>query len=320
MVWFRLLAVLGCAVLLQACLPSQTLTDVFVRNPYKEVRPLAAIRDGSVDPALRDLSQYALLAAAAYGDPDFASGRGCPLRPMGSSRWQRVDGYSEATLPRDPENSRIRIPGIGYQLWRDLGAKGRKRLALVFRGTDSGQWGDWYSNARWLTRLNPLTWDQYGQTRDLMKKLIPELDRRFGKENYELVSVGHSLGGGLAQHAAYVTPVIRAVYAFDTSPVTASTSIDPAVKRRYRAGLAIYRIYESGEVLSSLRWASRQVVPLSGSNPRIAELRFNFRSTLRVDGKDSGPIAEHSIRQLACDLVCYVDRNGDPATCRRPTR
>jgi pimeloyl-ACP methyl ester carboxylesterase len=202
-------------------------------------------------------------------------------------------------------------------LWRDRVFVKKPRFALVFRGTDVTKWGDWYSNVRWLTRLNPTTWDQYGQTRDLIRHLIPELDRKYGKD-YELIAIGHSLGGGLAQHAAYTTPRIRAVYAFATSPVTAVTSIDPRVDKKYREGLSIYRTYEAGEILSGLRWTSRRILGLQTRDPKITELRFNFRTTFRAGSIGGGPLGQHSIRQLACDLICRVDLDGDDARCKKP--
>lgn len=308
-----LLSLLASIAALHGCVPSQSITNVVVRNPRRTIVPLADIRDGAVSPLLRNIAEYALLAASAYGKPDI-TGAGCPVPWPQASHWIPVADVTEASVLHRSDRPRISIPGIGYRLWRDTNARDRKRFALVFRGTDFSQWGDWYSNARWLTRLNPATWDQYGQTRDLMTNLIRKLDDDYG--DYDLIAIGHSLGGGLAQHAAYNTPKIRAVYSFDTSPVTDSTSIDPRVKKQYRDGLTIFRIYESGEVLATLRWAIRQLLPLSTASPTITEVRFNFRSTFRIGGRGDGPVGEHSIKQLACDLICYLDAGGDETRCK----
>lgn len=269
-----------------------------------------------MDPLLVNLSEYALLAATAYGGED-TIGAYCPSGTLQKRHWAPMDGYLDADGLDYGRPGRISIPGLGFRLWKDQAAKGN-RFALVFRGTDFREFGDWYSNARWFTRLNPFTWDQYGQIRTLMPLLIKRLDAEFG--DYQLISIGHSLGGGLAQHAAFNTDRIRAVYAFDTSPVTAASSIDPRVKKQYRQGLRIFRSYEAGEVLAGVRWVGRRVLPLSKANPKIVEVRFNLRSTFSRGSQGGGPIGQHSIRQLACDLICRVDRAGDPQHCHAKVR
>src|SRR5262249_19533960 len=154
-----------------------------------------------LDPAFAYLSDYALLAAAAY-DERLAGGDFCPSVAVPRSRWKRVSHYSERDLPIATSCGPIKVGRIEYQLWRDTRATNPTRLALAFRGTDLGQAEDWYANFRWVTRLNPFTCDQYAQTRDLVEGLISRIDTEFGP-NTEIIAVGHSLGGGLAQQAAY---------------------------------------------------------------------------------------------------------------------
>lgn len=289
-------------------------------------RPLSALFDGSVDRTLGQLPDLALLAATgrSYPKPEPDSfepdvtGSYCPGGSLTQSNWRRLPEYSNDRYRAPSRQRRIQISGIGYNLWRHRSEVGRPRYALVFRGTDLREFGDAYSNARWFTRINPFTWDQYGQTRDLMEKLTGELDAKHGIDGYELIAVGHSLGGGLAQHAAYSSPRVREVFAFATSPVTAVTSIDPRVDRRFRVGLKIFRIYESGEVLALLRRAARQVLPLREADPKVVELRFDFRDTLRLPRRGDGPLGEHSIRQFACDLLCYSIHKRDRTSCKVP--
>jgi hypothetical protein len=297
------------SLLLQGC---QTAT-LIIRDPQAEEGDLGDLRRGVLGADLAQLSAYALLAEAGYHDGP-ADGAACPTPPKWRSRWTRVEGFLERGHFPSVRPGRMKVPGIGYQLWRD---SEQGRLALVFRGTDFNQFGDWYSNFRWITRFNPLTWDQYAQTRDLVRKIVPLIDRKFGPDS-EIIAIGHSLGGGLAQQAAYTTTRINKVYAFATSPVTGASSIDPAVSSETKRGVEIFRIYEAGEILASVRWIGRRLLPLSRKDPKITELRFNFRSTFKKGNVGGGPVGQHSMLQLACDIICRVDHELGEAECRKP--
>jgi dienelactone hydrolase len=75
----------------------------------------------------------------------------------------------------------------------------------------------------WLANV-PL-YDQYDQVQDHTADFVAaiEWDKCFVRGTTRIIAVGHSLGGGLAQQAAFVEPRIRHVYAFDPSVVTGST-------------------------------------------------------------------------------------------------
>ena len=288
-------------------------TRIIVRNPEQSAQTLDRWVHKPRNPTLAELSDYALLAAAAY-DEELAGGAYCPAVVVPRHRWERLAHYSESDPLVETSGSPIKIRGLGYQLWRDTVATDRKRLALVFRGTDFDEAEDWISNLRWLTRLNPFTRDEYAQTRDLVEALTSRIDKDFGP-NAEIIAVGHSLGGGLAQQAAYASSRIHTVYAFDSSPVTGSTSADPRVNAANRNGDQIFRIYERGEVLAPLRSIQRQLKPIRKANPKETELRFNFRSTFRLGDPGAGPFSQHSMKQLACDIICWVDMKGDEDHC-----
>lgn len=304
---------LGVALLAtQACQVPRD-TRIIVRDPDPSRKAVDIWLSEPRDPALVHLSDYALLAAAAYNER-LAGGAYCPSVVVPRHRWKQVPDYLESDPVVKTPGGPIKIRGLGYQLWRDTEATGRKRLALVFRGTDLGDFGDWIANLRWLTRLNPFTRDQYAQTRDLVEALTSRVDKDFGP-NAEIIAVGHSLGGGLAQQAAYASPRIHTAYAFDSSPVTGSTSADPRVSAANRKGDQIFRIYERGEVLAPLRSIQRQLKPIGKTNPKETELRFNFRSTFRLGNPGSGPFSQHSMNQLACDIICWLDMKGDEDQC-----
>ena len=100
---------------------------------------------------------------------------------------------------------------------------------VAFRGTVGGNKGDWESNFHWILRAFPI-YDQYDQVRDHVGDFIGhiESDPCYRRGPTQITAVGHSLGGGLAQLAAYSDPRIRRVYAFDPSMVTGYYSVDPS--------------------------------------------------------------------------------------------
>lgn len=304
----------GCSLLPQG-------SEVSVRMPFLDRYELSHFQNNAAFPHLSDISQYAFLAASAYENSAAISnlGKACVTKPRLFSHWERNEEYGhnvKGAFPETPRGLR-KIGGIGYQLWEDKRSYGkRKRLALVFRGTDIEDLGDWYSNARWITRFNRRTWDQYNQTVSLIKLLKSKLVSDYGPD-FELISVGHSLGGGLAQQAAYSWDRIKLTYAFATSPVTGSTGTAATVKNlKNRTGLKIVRVHEAGEILSVPRTVFRAFLPLSKKDPEITEMRFNFRSSLGVVNMGGGLIKQHGIEQFGCDIACRVESGRGPEYCR----
>jgi pimeloyl-ACP methyl ester carboxylesterase len=159
-----------------------------------------------------------------------------------------------------------------------------------------GDKGDWESNFHWILRAFPI-YDQYEQVRDHVGDFIGriERDKCYRAGSTEIIAVGHSLGGGLAQLAAYSDRRIRRVYAFDPSMVTGFYSVDPPNRDRNVQGLGIERVYEFGEVLAYGRLIMLHYIPLSPCNPRVVSVRFRvFRGA---------PIALHSLTDLDNGLL-----------------
>jgi pimeloyl-ACP methyl ester carboxylesterase len=111
-----------------------------------------------------------------------------------------------------------------------------------------------------------------------------------------MATAGHSLGGGLAQQAAYAHPEIKQVYAFDSSPVTGFRSVPQPDRDINRKGIVIDRVYERGEILAYIRTFLRRFLPLSLADPSITEIRFNLSK--------GDPVKQHSM----VDLAVRMDR------------
>jgi hypothetical protein len=150
-------------------------------------------------------------------------------------------------------------------------------VSIAFRGTRPTFFSDLETNAEpitsgfntvrsFVTGRNYETDDYYHQLRrniDTIMRRIKMLECYKKAAHHQIVSVGHSLGGGLAQFAALAianpdNPRIAKVFAFDSSPVTAAGLIAAEVRDGNVKGvdgerpLEIDRVYQSGEFLSKL--------------------------------------------------------------------
>ena len=166
-------------------------------------------------------------------------------------------------------------------------------IAVAFRGTEFQSSGDWRANLRWFLRFIPGFRDQYMVVsekvgEEVLQKVKRERDAGSTKySDVRIVSTGHSLGGGLAQHLAYSFPAIKtsdgklmprvsAVYGFDPSPVTGWFSVPSELRHANAQGLHIDRVFEHGEILAYIRLVLRYVNPPSAKDPSIREIRYNF--------------------------------------------
>ncbi|HRJ69614.1 MAG TPA: lipase [Beijerinckiaceae bacterium] len=287
---------------------------------------------------------YALMAVRAYGDADAAGERWQALIEDKDDRGRPLAGQVAAWLadwhhagsvdnPRAQHHENgpltcgrdrkligqclFNLPGMAYEIWV---RKQCREVVLAFRGTDFREINDWLTNFHWFLRLLPIN-DQYEQVQDHTRRLVDQMRRLCGGKSPLITAVGHSLGGGLAQQAAYVDNRITRVIAFDPSIVTGYHDVHSDTRDLSR--LKIDRVYEHGEVLAYLRFVQRQFAPASACNPQIRTIRVNL---------DRGSVvSQHSMATFAANLVRaagtprdwqarrkYVLPESAPDLCHRP--
>jgi pimeloyl-ACP methyl ester carboxylesterase len=190
------------------------------------------------------------------------------------------------------------------------GDAGGLEIVVAFGGTDPRNIWDWFSNLRWLI---PWHDDEYTiVVKDFVGAFQRELRRRVSAmgvadESVFVLTVGHSLGGGLAQQLAYAARHhsgdfrISQVYAFDPSPVTGFYSVAREIREQSSKGLRTDRAFEAYEILSYLRWITALFVPPAAHDPAVRGVRYRLLST--EDG-----IRSHSITNLACALYSAAHR------------
>jgi pimeloyl-ACP methyl ester carboxylesterase len=272
------------------------------------VLPYALLAEESYDPRVYSTHGIARRASVCAADsPEDCDARADDERAAHwLNEWRYVwscDGPDQCGVRTAGQSEPV--GGLGVQIWARKGAKCPEAV-IAFRGTVGGDKGDWESNFHWILRAFPI-YDQYDQVRDHVGDFIVHLERdkcyRAGWT--EIIAVGHSLGGGLAQLAAYSDSRIRRVYAFDPSMVTGYYSVDPPHRDRNVQGLRMERVYEFGEVLAYGRLIMLHWIPLSPCNPRVVSVRFRVFQ--------GAPIALHSLADLDNGLL-RVARGSKPET------
>jgi hypothetical protein len=199
-----------------------------------------------------------------------------------------------------------------------------RKVIVAFGGTAAASWQDWKANLRWF-----LEWlfppDEYGV---VTKTFVPEFARAWrarssqpGNEwmsSVPVIATGHSLGGGLAERFAYAlsresgVPEVKEVYAVDPSPVSGKRESKDWESRAN--GLTIYRIYNRGEILASVRSIFMLVEkPPQGQGQRWIDIRYRDNWTWRTLLPD-GSVHAHSL----FDLACFMKEKMEAGAPERP--
>lgn len=317
-----LLCLAGCADVALTQKPNEMLVRLGQRE---ELSPAAQHADLFLD--------YALLADQTYADGLYRKDRGKPydigdgtycLVAVGAGapcpdgrhlteyarrrldRWRRIeadDDFTRFPCPHERPICTQPLGGLGVQVWVRRG-RVCSEAVVAFRGTEGGSADDWLSNLRWLLRLVPL-YDQYAQVQDQAPGLIDLVkhDPCFRPGHTRIVAVGHSLGGGLAQQAAYRDGGIVHVYAFDPSFVTGYYDLPVAEREANRGGLSMERVFERGEVLSYPRSLLGELYGVSDCDPRIR--------TIRLYTAAGSAVARHSLNRMATAFLDWSKARHD---------
>ena len=192
------------------------------------------------------------------------------------------------------------LPGLELHVWMR-----QCEAVIAIRGTDN-QPGDWQSNLRWF--LRPLhLFDEYRQVQFHISNIVRQI--RNACRSAHIVLTGHSLGGGLAQHAAYAAGgAIRYVYAFDPSPVIGYFDIAQDVRIKARQGLGIDYVFEAGEVLDLPRFVIGGFANPQPCNPRVRIVRFNATNV-------GSSVKQHAMQSLT-ETIQKLGRGGSAARAR----
>lgn len=278
---------------------------------------------------------YARMSTVAYTEPEDQTSANCPdLRKLTSSQsktaqvdaerhraivhwtqklssenWKcRTGRVGPLPCPKGQPNC-WRIGGLQLHVWVQSKGGATGKCVVAFRGTDWRQASDWVSNFRWLRGVFR-TYDQYDQVRAHIRKIVAE-----NCGGGAVFATGHSLGGGLAQFAAYNDAKFRYVYAFDPSPVTGFDvpAHDPLRHKRRGYQLGIDRVHEQGEVLAGLRFFIGGSLTPQECQPLTRSVRFN---TLR-----GSLVQQHSIAGLTGTMATLAsDPKSNPAAANGSAR
>lgn len=273
---------------------------------------------------------YAMMATAAYTDPYALNIHHCPdparlalaqpgespadadyrktvrgwIAYLNTRGWQcRFGIYGSLRCPPRAGDCHP-VSGLEFHVWRRMQGDSCREVVIAFRGTDRNDLGDWLSNFRWLNRLAP-KFDQYAQVQAHITYIVKRIKQNgCNGTGTQFVSAGHSLGGGLAQQAAYADAGgnIKYVYAFDSSPVTGFLDVSELVREHSTKGLGVDRAYEQGEILTLPRLIIENIFPPADCSPRIRSVRFNVLTGL--------PGQQHNMEHLTEQLRIAAHQPG----------
>lgn len=242
-----------------------------------------------LDEAVRDQLGCMYLVPGWQGNAQF----GMPKVAGAVSGWERWIPTDSGEAPCLNDQS-----GLFYETYVNRDANGAIREAVIaFRGTENrpGQVrSDWTSNLAAAFGFEPA---QYKVARDHVPGVILRLIKAAGgSDKIKIYAVGHSLGGGLAQQAGYLSNDILEVFTFNTTPVTNWTYLRHIglVRQGYPI---IHRIYHGGEALETPRFIATTATKARYGRHDIG-IQFDNRSYIKG----------HSMKILACNFGIILSK------------
>jgi len=282
---------------------------------------------------------YAWAAAAAYQDKDDPKRKKLPVTlecpephdfmfQQGWTLWTELPLLQERSGELQPAAKLMRDKHLRVEVWS---SEKDQKVIVAFGGTAASSSEDWKSNLRWF--LAPFSsHDAYDAVTDVF---VPEFIKAFKKKSGEqgwqwlktaqVVATGHSLGGGLAQRFAYSLgpdqgiPYVHEVYAFDPSPVSGKRSTPGHEK--VAKGLTIFRIYNRGEALASMR----SILQLTNQNnageqgQTWIDIRYRDGWTWRTL-LPSGSVHAHGMYSLACFMKKHLQETSPSTGTSTPSQ
>lgn len=259
-------------------------------------------RDDGHDPFKRELAArfafMALLSEKIYYRKQHKSGVPCNARAsaadletslfLGHSReqgrWVRAANTATTQFCLDHPN------GLYFETFLFKTPNGKVTEAvIVFRGTEGLDLEDWGSNFAAFFGIEP---PQYRTALEALEGVMQALSKDPKYDGAAVYTAGHSLGGGLAQQAAYRFEAVRAAYTFNTSPVTNWSWMVLRGDKPEQDWPVIYRVNHTGEFLSYPR----------GIATYMTATRYN-RYDVGIQLKKRRAISGHAIAILGCGLT-----------------
>lgn len=263
------------------------------------------IAKGTPEEELENIHEYAILSHNVYEEETYSKDWESKDSRVSIHNWTLVKDIPK--FSRSPKDKK-EILGLYFEVWEKQSSEDEVIFAIVFRGTEDGT--DWKSNLRWFTtKIFPHWWDQYHQVQYFIEELIDNLveKARNSGMTYKIISTGHSLGGGLAQLAAYASDKINLTFAFDPSPVTGFYDISYVRRIINKKDITIYRIYEQGEILAYFRNLMLFLYPapmFKIKNPRFIQIAYNVLG-------QKGIASQHNMKLFAKWLTHIKEKESE---------
>jgi hypothetical protein len=185
---------------------------------------------------------------------------------------------------------KIDASGLSLQVWSHAGrGHACSEVGLAFRGTYSFHDAITDASTTWIgSTFFSNEYEQLGRNIDGLIKGITTTIGCYNPGITQIVTLGHSLGGGLAEFAAMANsttpPRIAKVIAFNESPITRVDLINPDTVDHNLQDMTIDRFTQQGELLTNFEV---------------------FRSRKQSEDKACGPL----VRSIQVDAV-VVDTSG----------